>query len=112
MNGKQIFGIVLFVIGLGMLYGSHYITTQVLEGKGKIASAQQKVDTSNQLFSVTPATKPIGKGLTQGAQNKIDAGRDEVAYYEQMAQWLKIGGVVFVVVGIGACLFCRGKKSN
>ena len=112
MNAKQIFGIFLFALGIGMLFASHYITTQVLEGKGKIASAQQKVDTSNKLFSVTPITKPVGEGLTQSSQGKIDAGRDEVAYYEQMAQWLQIGGVAFMVVGIGACLFCRTKKSS
>lgn len=111
MNTKQVIGLVLFAAGLGMLYASHYITTQVLEGKGKIHSAQGKVDTTNSLFSITPATKPVGRGLTSSAQSEINAGRDEVAYYEQMADWLRIGGIGFVVVGIGACLFCRTKKS-
>ncbi len=112
MNAKQVIGLFLFAAGLGMLYASHYITAQVLEGKGKIRHAQGKVDTTNNLFSVTPVTKPVGQSLTQSAQSQIDSGRDEVAYYEQMADWLRIGGIGFVVVGIGACLFCRIKKSH
>lgn len=112
MNAKQIIGLFLFALGLGMLFGSHYIAQQVLEGKAKIASAQSKVDTSNKLFSVTPVTKPVGKTLTGSAQSQIDAGRGEVSYYEQVVQWLQIGGAAFVVIGIGACLFCRTRRSR
>ncbi|MBS0625180.1 MAG: hypothetical protein JSS32_03945 [Verrucomicrobia bacterium] len=110
MNSKQITGIVLVLAGVAMLLTSQYIKSQVLEGKQQISSAQKKVDTANQLFSVNPVSKEVGKGLTGGAQRKIDEGRGEVAHYEQVAQVLNIGGIGAIIVG--GVIFLLGRKKR
>ncbi len=99
MNSKQIAGIVIVIVGIGMIIGSNYIKGQVEQGKIQISSAQRKVDKSNSLFSINPVSKEIGKGITGSAQRKINAGEDEVAHYEEIAKWLNIGGIGAIVVG-------------
>lgn len=110
MNTKRVAAIVVFALGLGLLFASHYITTQVLEGKGKIASAQSKVNASKGIFSLTPVTKKVGQGVTQSAQSEINAGKEEVGYYEQMAFWLRIGGAIALIIGVLAFFLCRSRR--
>ncbi len=110
MNKKQTLGIVLMLAGVAMLFASNYISTQVGEGKQKIDRAQSAVNKGNGLFSLTPATEGIGRGLTGSAQRKIDAGRQEVGYYEQMASRLQFGGIACIVVG--GVLFILGRKKR
>ncbi len=112
MNSKQIAGIVLFVMGIGMLIGSHYIAGRVREGNQEIEAGQQKIDATNKFFSVTVVTKPVGKGLTHSGQQQVDAGREESSYYQQIAEGLQIGGIAALIIGIGAFLFCRLKTPS
>ena len=95
----------IVVAGVGMLFGSNYIMGEVGEGREKISKAQKKVDSGNSLFSVNPISKAVGKGLTGSAQKKIDAGSEEAARYEQMAQMLLYGGIGAIVVGVGIFFF-------
>lgn len=116
MSTKRIIGIVLMVLGIASLFVSNYITEQVKEGNLKIARGQKSVDQGNKLFSMTPATKEIGKGVTGSAQRKIDSGREQVRDYEAIAQRLFIGGIIVIVLGAGtfAVSFMDGnnKKSR
>ncbi len=75
MNFKKVVGTVLVIGGVAMIGLGAYIKGQVNEGKEKISSAQEKVDTGNSLFSMSPATKELGKGVTGSAQKKINAGK-------------------------------------
>jgi hypothetical protein len=111
MNSKQIAGIVIFVLGVGMLVGSHYIAGQVQEGNRQISAGQDKIDATNKLFSITPVTKPVGKGLTSSGQREVNAGRETADYYQQVSEWLRIGGIAGLIIGVGAFLFSRSKKS-
>lgn len=112
MNIKKILGIVLFVIGIALYFISNYIMDQVNEGKQKISSAQKQVDQSNDLFSLAPYGKDIGKELTNPAEKKIHAGQEQVNYYQNTAHFLHIGGVVLMVLGAGTFLigFIKKKK--
>lgn len=112
MNSKQIAGIVLFVLGIGMLITSHYVAGQVREGNQQIAEGQERIDATNKFFSVTFVTKPVGKGLTSSGQQRVNAGREESDYYQQVAEWLRIGGVASLIIGVGAFLFSRTKTSR
>ena len=112
MNFKQIIGAVIFVGGIALLFLAHYINVQIEQGNTQIFSAQQKVDTGKGLFNRTPATKPIGEGLTSGAQRKIDEGRGTIAYYEIIAQRCQIGGIIALIVGAGMMYFLRTKKGR
>lgn len=112
VNSKQIAGIVLFVLGIGMLVASHYVAGQVREGNAQISAGQEKIDATNKFFSVTVVTKPVGKGLTSSGQQRVNAGREEADYYQQMAEWLRIGGIASMIIGVGAFLFARPKRSS
>lgn len=111
MNIKQVFGGIIFVGGLGLLYLAHYINEQVAEGNLQIFSAQNKVDSANNLFGMSPYTKDVGKGLTSGAQQQINEGRNTVEYYTALALKCQIGGYAALVVGAGMFFYFRKKKN-
>ncbi|MFI5334626.1 MAG: hypothetical protein ACHQT8_05625 [Chlamydiales bacterium] len=105
---KRTMGALVFIIGLLMLGGSFYIKSQVLAGREQISSAQKNVDNGKSLFSLSPYTKDAGDLMAGSVQKKIDAGTAEANRYEQIACWLKIGGIVFMVAGAG--IFLLGRK--
>ncbi|MES2121622.1 MAG: hypothetical protein V4492_02450 [Chlamydiota bacterium] len=111
MNIKKVIGILLVVGGITMIGLGAYISGEVDEGKHKISSAQEKVDTGNSLFSMSPATKEFGKGITGSAQKKIDEGKDQVSTYEAMSQNFKWGGIIVLIAG-AVILFISRKKSK
>lgn len=110
MSWKRIVGIIFILGGIALLLISKYITEQVEDGKKQISSAQKKVDQGSTLFSLSPYTKGVGEELTGSAQKKIDAGKQEVAYYEAVAGQLKVGGIACLVVG--GILFIFGRKAK
>ncbi len=112
MNGKQIIGIVAFGVGVALLFMAHYINVQVAEGNTKIFNAQKKVDQGNSLFSLSPYSKSFGQGMTSGAQKKINAGKNQVAYYTIVAERCQLGGIGLMIVGVGMIYFCRNKNGN
>lgn len=112
MNFKQIIGALIFVGGLVLLYLAHYINVQIEAGNTQIFAGQQKVDQVNSMFDRTPATKPVGRGLTSSGQSQIDAGRGTIAYYTVIAQRCQIGGIIALVVGAGMMFFLRTKKRH
>ncbi len=112
MNVKQVLGGIIFVGGLGLLYLAHYINVQVEQGNMQIFSAQQKVDQGNSLFSMSPYTKDVGKGLTSGAQKQIDEGRNTVEYYTKVENRCRIGGIAALIVGAGMMIYFRRKKGH
>ncbi len=100
MNLKQLIGVFIILIGCGLFGVSSYITAQVNEGKVEVSSAQRKVDQGKKLFGLSPYTKPVGKGLTDAAQKKINAGEEDIAHYEAIASGIQIGGWIAVGLGI------------
>ena len=111
MKKKRSLGILLLVGGVALILFSMYISGQVTEGREKISNAQNQVDRGKKLFSLTPYTEPLGKGLTGAAQRKIDEGRQEADEYAQLADWLKIGGVVCIIAGGAVFLMSRKRRS-
>jgi hypothetical protein len=109
MSFRRISGIILVIIGVGCIYLSHYINTQVAEGRAQISSAQKTTDTTGSLFSVIPGGKEVGKQMTGSVQNKIDEGTAEANQYAQYANWSLIGGVALIVLGIGAVVIGKRK---
>jgi hypothetical protein len=110
MKIKKTLSIIFIILGLGLMGMSMYINSQVEHGKGKVSRAQSQVDQGSSLFSISPATKGIGKELTGGAQKKIDAGKEQIAHYEQVAQVCQIGGIIFLIAGVGLFFCCRKKS--
>lgn len=110
MSIKRIIGIFLILIGIGFFAVSYYIQGQVDQGKEQISDAQQKVDTADQLFSLTPTTKQLGSQFTGSAQKKIDEGKIEVQEYETLSGQLKIGSIVALALGL--LVLIVSKKKN
>ena len=108
MHKKKSTAWIALILGVVLLFISYYIQGQVAQGREQISSAQQTLDTTNSLFSLSPATKGVGDRLTGGVQKKIDAGSQEATYYANIALILKIGGVALIV--IGGYLFFRASK--
>jgi hypothetical protein len=106
---RKTFGIVMLVLGIVLVASSLYIKKEISEGQEKISSAQRRVNQSKSLFNLTPITKEVGKGITNSAQKKIDAGVEEVQYYTDLARWFQIGGIVLVVLGGGVALVAKKK---
>ncbi len=110
---KKILGSILLLIGLAMFFMSNYIAEQVLEGRQKIAKAQGQVDTGKKIFSLSPYTKGAGNLATSPIQKKIDAGKQEVSAYDELAHQLYIGGIVVSLVGISVIVWgFRSKKKR
>jgi hypothetical protein len=114
MKILRIVGIVVLAAGIACIFFSNYITDQVNEGKIKIEKGQKTMDTSTGLFSSNPYTKLIGKGMSSSTQKKINAGKEEIAYYEQLAQRLQICGIAGIVVGaaLGIFSFFNSRKKR
>lgn len=109
---KRIIGIIIAVGGIVMIGIAHYIKGQVEEGKIQISEGQQQVDQTNKLFSMSPYTKGIGEGLTSSGQRQINQGKQDVAYYTMVANRLRIGGIVAIVVGLGVIFIGPRKKKK
>lgn len=115
MKALRVFGILVVLAGIAALLFSNYITDQVLQGKSQIAAGEQKVKKGKQLFSSNPYTKPLGEAITGSADKKIAKGKEEIAYYEELAQTLKTGGIIACIAGAGMFLFSfsnRGKGKS
>lgn len=109
MNVKRIFGIVIVIIGVVMLFVSNHIKEEVAAGTLKVKSAEKTVDQANSLFSLSPTAKELTKGSMQGAQKKIAAGKEQIAYYTKLANELQLGG--FALVAAGILIIVLGKNT-
>ncbi len=112
MKSKCIIGTILFIGGIALIGFSMYVTQQVEEGQGKVSRAQSKVDQGKGLFSGNPITEEIGKGITGGVQRKIDAGKEEITFYQQVSVWSKIGGIACIVIGLSIFLIPTKKRTR
>ena len=110
MKSAKIIGLLVLIAGIGSLLLSNYISDQVLEGKGQIASGEQKVKQGQGLFSGDPVSEQIGKQMTKGAEKKIAKGKEEIAYYEQVAEMLHTGGIIMSLIGVGILIFSMTRK--
>lgn len=96
---KNIFIILSLVLGVFLLGTSKYIDNQLDQGKSKLEKAEKGLDTTSKLSSISPFTKALDKGLTQGANKKIGIAKDEIAKYQNISKMLKIGSIFFFTIG-------------
>lgn len=97
-------GVVLFLI-------SSYIQKEVDEGRIQISEAREQVETSKKVFGLFSVTKPIGEEIGKRADKKISAGKKDIAHYQKLADQLRIGAIVLVVIGV-ILFFFTGKKKK
>lgn len=110
MKGRKILGLAIGIIGIALIFVAVYINNQVASGEEQISSAKQKVNSIDNLFSVTPESKQIGSTLTTPAKRKIKEGEAEVTYYSQLAKNIQIGAIILIVLGSGLFFFPSRKR--
>jgi len=103
-------GLLAIIIGIALIIFVIYGKQQIAAAKGEISSAKKKVDKSNQLFSLSPYTKDVGKQMSGGISQKIQNAEHTVEYYETLFMWCQAGGIVLIVGGAGLIFFCRSKR--
>lgn len=109
---RRILGVIIIIVGIVMIFVSLHIEREIVQGKGKISSAQRQVDTGKGFFDLFPGTKPIGKELTRSAQEQIDQGKRDIVYYQKLSERLFYGGIVLIVLGILLLFLRRRKKAS
>lgn len=112
----KIISVFVILVGIGMVWGAHYINTQVAQGKIQISDGQAKLDASEienyiPVPGVSKMFGSIGNKQREAGRQKIAAGNQEIAYYTNMAQNLQIGGYVLIVLGIAFFCFTFRRKS-
>ncbi|HSX37544.1 MAG TPA: hypothetical protein VLE95_01800 [Chlamydiales bacterium] len=113
MNIKKIIGIIVFIAGIALLLISHHITKQIEQGQQQISSGESSVARGKQLFGLNPYSKAIGDAaVVHPAEEKINAGKEEITYYQGIATTAKVGGILFVSAGIIIFLFPFLKKKK
>lgn len=113
MNLKRIIGILICTGGVVLIFISNHIKNQIESGKIQISNAESQVSQGKTFFGLNPVSKTIGdQAIFNPAQNKINAGKEEVTYYESLANQLQIGGIIAIVVGIGIALIPFGGKKR
>jgi hypothetical protein len=113
MNLKRIIGILVAIGGVVLIFVANHIQEQVEGGKEKVSSAEKSVGQGQRLFGLNPYTKEIGqRTIFDPAQNKINAGKEEISHYESLANSLKIGGIILALAGIGIVFIPFSRKKG
>jgi hypothetical protein len=110
MNIRRVLGFLILIGGVGLIVFSNYIKGRVEEGEAEISSAQKKVEQGNSLFSLNPYSKLVGQQVSGSAQKKINEGKQQVSYYNQLSGQLQIGGIIVIILGIVIILIPRRSK--
>ena len=108
MNKYRWFAVFFLIVSCGMFGFSYYIQAQIDQGRIKISDAEKKLNQTEGLFSLSPATQQLGSGIKRAGKEKIASAEEEIAYYQSMANSLLVGGCIFAALGIG-CFFIRRK---
>ncbi len=99
MPRKKIAAVLSLVIGAILVAASLYIQSEVSQGRQQIAGAQSTLDTTQSLFSLTPATKNVGGLFSNGIQKKINEGSELAAHYERIALLFGVAGALLLASG-------------
>lgn len=97
-------------MGIGAVGASVYIEREVAVGRMKIQNVEKTLEQGDQLFSLNPMAKEIGKGIKESADKKIGEGKELIAQYTVLARQLKIGGWIVAVIGLVLFFIPLNKK--
>lgn len=110
MNIQRIIGLIALIAGVVLIGFSVYIKKEVAAGNAQIARGEQKISTTEKVFSLSPTTKQLGSGFTKSGKEQIAKGKEEIAYYTNLANKLQIGGIILIIAGAGILIFGKKRK--
>jgi len=90
--------VILGAVAVVTLSASFYIKSQVEAGLKQISQAEEHMNFGEKLFSITPESKEIGGALSGPIASKIAEGKEQVAFYTHLANWLEITGILCIAV--------------
>ncbi len=111
MRSKRVIGIVVGVVGIAMIFTAHCIRQQTDEGSVKVTRAQQKMDAANEALAKDKNAKQ-SRGATSSIQRNINEAKVQIQEYGSLATWLQVGGIIFVLGGVGTLFLTRKKKPS
>lgn len=101
----------LLACGFVLIGISFVIQGKIGEGKEQIAAGKEKLEGSRRAFSLLPGQgQAIGEQIQSSGNKRIAAGEEEIAYYQNIAHQLLIGGFILIAVGIGLFLIISFRK--
>lgn len=107
MKAKRTFGVVLLAIGVLTIFYANFQKERIRVAGAK---AKEQIEQSSSIFQGNPVQQAVGASLTDSFKRKAAA---EIARYDQMVQYLRIGGIIVATFGTGIVFFaCRKKVIN
>ena len=108
MSTRKILGALLLVGGVILIIVSVNVKSRAEMGEMRISNAEEQVSEEDRPY-LRPIPRARSRATSEQAEERIGEGTATVANYEQIAMWLKIGGIICVVLGAGA-LFVRKQR--
>lgn len=108
---RKVWGVILIILGVILLSGSFYIKSQVKAGQKQVSQAESTTGFGDKILSLTPETKNLGDKLSSPIQDKVKEGKEQIAFYTNIANWLNILGIISIILGIGTLLGARRKST-
>jgi hypothetical protein len=107
---KKTLAIITVILGVILFFSSLYIREQVDEGEKQVVDAQHKLNKGGGILSISPLTSAIGKTTKRAFQKKIVEGEKEIDFYDHVANWAEISGIILIVLGAGIFYVYRKNK--
>lgn len=93
-------GLLVVVVGLALVFVGNYIQGRVERGQQQVDEGQEQINSSTQLFSLTPFTDWIGRGLSSRQQGEVNRGQEEVNHYAGVSYKFHKTGIIVSLVGV------------
>lgn len=111
MNVKKVVGILFLVAGCVLFGISLYIEGRLEQGQAQVAQSQEQLEKGvGGPPAVRPYVRRMEKKFTGSIEERIAAGEGQIAYYQQVANQCRWGGIASFAIGIVVLLFSRKKS--
>lgn len=108
MSQRKIVGVLLLIVGVILIVASLHMKSLASMGEMRVSGGEERVSEENRPY-VRPLARERSREFSEQAEERIGEGEEMVNYYQQMGTWLQVGGIAFLIVGVGALFFKKRK---
>lgn len=108
---KKVTSIIFLLSGIGVFMFGNHMSKQVDQGEAKIAQAEEDQQGRRKPL-IGPVRKNVRSKQAEVAQQRISAGKQNIARSQVTANWLKGTGISLFVVGVGIFIFSISSKKK
>lgn len=109
MRYAKLIGAIGILVGLTLIGGSFIIRHEIEIGQKTIAHAEQGMGLGEDLLSISPPTKEMGKSLSDPMQHAMQEGKDKITLYTIVSKWMEIVGILLVIVATAFIIMSKKK---